>query len=209
MDVHPDNFMGLVASKGTDQVVIIDTHYDSSSWNTVLGTVKNLPVGSKPTAVAFTHKGDKALVLNSNGTLSLVDTSGGIDTWAVTRTINVGKDPKAVAFAEYDWHAYVTNSGDGTVSVIDLRAGDNFFTVVPPRSDAPPMPLYGTVKVGDSPQDVFINLGERVAAYVVNMGSNTISIIDDQPDNPTFNTVIHTVPLGAGKSPIGIILTEP
>jgi YVTN family beta-propeller protein len=203
MDVHPDNFYALVASRGTDQVAIVDTHYDRETWNSVVGSVQGLPAGSNPNAVAFTHVGDRALILNGNascgltptgvGSLSLVDTSGDYSTWHVINTIPVGACPMAVAFAEHDLHAYVTNSNGGTVSVIDL----NSFTVLT------------TVTVGANPQDVFINLGERVAAYVTNMGSDTISIIDDQPDNPTFNTVIATVTLPPGSKPVGIILTEP
>jgi YVTN family beta-propeller protein len=193
LDVHPDNFYGIVASKGTNELVIVDTHYDRETWNQVVGFVHGLPAGSNPNAVAFSHKGDRAYSLNSNGIVSKIDTSGAINTWKVMGTISVGKDPKAMAFSELDLHAYVTNSGDGTVSVIRLSD----FTLV------------DTVKVGDNPQDIFINLGERVAAYVVNTGSDTISIIDDQPQNPTFNKVLDTVKLPPGSKPVGIILTEP
>jgi YVTN family beta-propeller protein len=203
LDVHPNTFVGYVASKGTDQVVMIDTHYDRITWNQVLGPIP-LPAGSGPNAVGFTHAGDRALVLNSNNTVTVLDTR----TNAILRTIPVGRAPMAVAYNEGDQHAYVTNSGDGTVSVIDLIAtSPTYLTVLRPPAGAPPMPPGGTVKVGNNPQDVFINLGERVAAYVVNKGSNSISIIDDQPYSPTFNTVLDTI--AVGTAPVGIILTEP
>jgi YVTN family beta-propeller protein len=210
LDVHPDNFEGYVSSKDTDQVVIIDTHYDRTTWNMVLGTIQ-LPTGSGPVAVGFTHRGGRALVMNSNNTVTVLDTL----TKAILKTIPVGTAPMAVAFNEGDQHAYVTNSGDGTVSVIDLRPtigvqpNPAYLTVVAPHRSSPLLPFDGrrTVKVGDNPQDVFINLGERVAAYVVNKGSNSISIIDDQPYNDTFNSVLDTIKVGT--APVGIILTEP
>jgi YVTN family beta-propeller protein len=206
LDVHPDTFVGLVANRDADEVVIIDTHYDRTTWNTVRGRI-SLPTGSAPNAVFFTHKGDRALVLNSNGTVTILNTAG--SDYSIQQTIAVGRGAMAAAFAERDLHAYVTNSLDGTVSVIDMTT----LTVLAPSQDAPPIadPLIQnwTVQVGLNPQDVFINLGERVAAYVVNTGSNTISIIDDQPPNSTFNTVIHTVQLAPGSAPVGIILTEP
>jgi YVTN family beta-propeller protein len=224
IDVHPDNFLGLVAIKDSNKVGIIDTHYDSPTWNQIVGYVTGLPGGSNPTAVAFTHIGNRALVMNSNGTVSLVDTSGDPDScrqgtcsWSVLQTITVGNGPMAVAFNEHDEDAYVTNSGDGTVSVIQMSD----FTVLPPPPhvdglpDPPAVPAgcHCTLLVGSNPQDVFINLGERVAAYVTNKGSGTVSIIDDQPYNPTFNRVLDTVALPwvgpNAPMPIGIILTEP
>jgi YVTN family beta-propeller protein len=210
LDVHPDTFVGLVASKNTNEVVMFDTHYDNQTWNSVLGRV-TLPVGSCPVAVAFTHRGTRALVMNSNHTLSLLNTSG--NRYRHIKTIRVGRGPVAVAFSELDEFAYVVNSLDGTVSVI--RMSD--FSVLPPPAGSPPMPAKGTIKVGSNPQDIFINLGERSGAYVTNKSDNTVSIIDVMRGSPGFNRVVETVnlinvnhnPPTPESTPVGIIITEP
>ncbi|MDC0763351.1 YncE family protein [Brevibacillus sp. AG] len=93
-------------------------------------------------------------------------------------------------------YAYVTNSGTldnlgNTVSVIDTATN----TVI-------------TIQVGVGPAGVGIGrtpVGTSV--YVLNSGDNTISVIDADPDSPTFNTVITTITKGVGNSPSDADLT--
>jgi YVTN family beta-propeller protein len=220
LDVHPDTFVGLVAVKSTQEVVAFDTHYDhfgndGDTWNTVLARIPiPLPQGYGPLAVAFTHDGTRALVLNSNGTVRIIQTitnptGEGLTFNLLPGIIQVGKYPTAVAFNELDEYAYVVNSRSNTVSAIDLSDpfGANAVTTIP---------------VGKNPQDIFINLGERVAAYVTNKCDGTVSIIDVLAGSPGFNTVVETVQLvnitacnpavavcPREIAPVGLILTEP
>ncbi len=218
LDVHPDEFLAYVACTDSNEVIIIDVHQDLagggtpssganngnagsgqnqsgggsggqvSTWNTIVGRI---PLPRGPIGVGMTHFGHRAFVLNSDNTVSIIDTKLGSTTrHQVLITIPVGRGPAAVAFNELDTHAYVTNSLDGTVSVIELATN----TVVK------------TIPVGSNPQDIFINLGERTAAYVANKGDGTVSLIDVQK-GPTFNTVLDTVTVEA--APIGLIITEP
>jgi len=83
--------------------------------------------------------------------------------------------------------AYVANSGDGTVSVIDTTTRK----------------LVATIPVGRGGDGVAVTPdGKR--AYVANSGSNTVSVIDT-----ASNTVVGTVPVGNGPSAVGIVPAPP
>ena len=81
-------------------------------------------------------------------------------TGAVTRTIPVGDAPDAVAVDPATHTVYVTNHGDGTVSVIDAATGK----------------VTGTIPVGSLPNAVAVDPGTHTA-YVTNYGDNTLSVI--------------------------------
>jgi YVTN family beta-propeller protein len=141
---------------------------------------------------------------SGDNTVSVLDTQPGSPSYhTILANIPVGKGPLTVAFGPVDSVAYVTNSLEDTVSVIDTASNT----------------VMATVKVGQNPQHVFINLGERTAAYVANKGSNTISIVDIQAANPTFDTVLdsdgcspakgHPCSQAVGVAPVGVVLTEP
>ena len=76
--------------------------------------------------------------------------------------------------------AYITNSGDNTVSVLDT-ATNTVVTIVP---------------VGSSPVGVAVHPAETFV-YVANRGDNTVSIL-----NTTTNTVMATV--SVASSPVGV-----
>lgn len=93
--------------------------------------------------------------------------------------IQVGTHPIGVAVNNRSRTAYVANSGDDTVSVIDLNNNK----------------VTGTIPVGDDPHGVGIGLDGSV--YVLNSGSNTVSVI-----NPATNKVTATIPVG--KNPVEV-----
>lgn len=76
--------------------------------------------------------------------------------------------------------AYITNSGSGTVSVLDVATNS----------------VVGTVLVGNLPAGVAVN-ASATRVYVTNQGSNSVSVIDT-----SSNAVIATI--GVGSFPIGI-----
>ena len=77
-------------------------------------------------------------------------------------TLAVGDAPQWIALDPPRAKAFVTNEGDGTVSVIDTAAG----TVDPAAIQVGPQPLTITVHEG------------AAKAYVYNAGDGTISVID-------------------------------
>lgn len=87
---------------------------------------------------------------------------------------------------------YVTNSGDGTVSVAD------------PVTDT----VIATLSVGADPRAVAVNPASP-RAYVANLGSNTVSVIDTDA-NTVVNTIgVGTSPFGAAVNPSGTRLYVP
>ena len=231
LDVHPSNFRMYVACTGSNEIVVIDTHQDLSgggtpgggaqngnggsgqtggngtnqgaagggNWNKILGRIK-LPAGTNPTNVGVSHAGHRAYVLSANGTVTIIDTTvKGLagQYHPIIATVTVGSNPTSIAFSEHDAHAYVTNAGSGSVSVITVKSSSLLTTVW----------LAAINPALKNPQDIFINLGERTAAYVANMGDGTVTLIDVQPGNPTFNTILDTVTVGT--APQGLIITEP
>ncbi|MEV6768064.1 protein kinase [Nocardia sp. NPDC051030] len=92
----------------------------------------------------------------------------------VTATIEIGLRPKAIAVDPDNHIAYATNSGDGTVSIIDTTANT----------------LYSNLDVGKGPQGVAIDPTTQTA-YVVNGDELSVSVIETRS-----NTVTSTLPLG-------------
>jgi YVTN family beta-propeller protein len=82
--------------------------------------------------------------------------------------------------------AYVTNSGDGTVSAFDTASGA----------------VVANVVVGKEPVDVAI-APDGTRAYVANKGSNTVSVIDTASQSVGANVAVGKEPDGIAVSPNG------
>ncbi|HEY4005070.1 MAG TPA: caspase family protein [Pseudonocardia sp.] len=100
----------------------------------------------------------------------------------VVASVPVGHQPGRVAVTPDGRHAYITDYGANTVSVIDTA--DNA--------------LAATIRVGQKPTVVAVAPDGR-RAYVTNSGADTVSVID-----VAGNAVTDTVPV---KQPTGIAVT--
>ena len=116
--------------------------------------------------------------------LALAGSSSGpaAATPVVTETIGVGDSPIGVAVSPDGTRAYVTNDGDGTVSVIDTSTN----TVI------------DTIPVGSNPRGVAVS-PDGTRAYVTNDGDGTVSVIDT-----STNTVIDTIPVGSNPRGVAV-----
>jgi YVTN family beta-propeller protein len=83
-------------------------------------------------------------------------------------------------------NAYVANSGDGTVSVVDAKTNA----------------VVGAVAVGGAPVDVAIT-PDGTRAYVANKGSNTVNVIDTATNAVVANVVVGKEPVGIAVAPNG------
>ncbi len=83
---------------------------------------------------------------------------------------------------------YVTNEDSDNVSVVNRQTGE----------------VSATVMVGNKPRGIAVSEGnERSKVYVVNSGSNSISVID-----PTTNTIDNEIPIRFGKKPVDIAVAR-
>jgi uncharacterized protein (TIGR02145 family) len=107
--------------------------------------------------------------------------------------VGSGSKPRDAAL-DYDGvNAYVTNSGDNTVSVITNLDGSD------PTQGAY---LLTSIQVGTTPMKISINpTGTR--AYVTNFDSRNVSVIDLTDANGTKNEVVKTI--NVGVNPYGIV----
>jgi YVTN family beta-propeller protein len=149
---------------------------------TVASVVKQIPLpGSGADAIAIDSS--VAYVVNGGaaGTVSVFD----LTTDTVSKTIDVGTAPIAVAADSVTHTAYVVNSGAGTVSVIDEASAS----------------VVATVTVGTKPVAIAVD-PTRHLAYVVNNEANSVSILDE-----TTNTVSATLPVGPGPVAVAVDTT--
>jgi YVTN family beta-propeller protein len=113
-----------------------------------------------------------------------VGTRSNVAGFSVLQAVAVGQQPRAVAIDPERDLAVVTNSGSGSVSLINLNTGT----------------VTATVPVGTNPQGVAIYVrGGR--AVVSNRGSGTASVVD-----LAGGTVVETVKVGS--EPLGVAVDE-
>ncbi len=101
-----------------------------------------------------------------------------VEDFTVVQTIPVGSTPVGVAVDTERDLAVVTNSGDGTASLVSLAQGPDSPLSLGPVGELP----YSPVQVGTAPEGVAVlpNLG---IAVVANNGSNDATAIDETGTN--------------------------
>lgn len=134
----------------------------TSTEDSNYATHTTIDLGGTPTNVALSANGDRAFVV-VNGSVEIVDL--GSTTPVVTAIIPVGGNPNIIAASADGTRAYVTNSADGTVSIIEANS----------RSGG--TPSVKTVAVGGNPTGISVN-SSGTRAYVADTASGTVSIID-------------------------------
>lgn len=191
--VTPDGIRVYVGNSADNTISVIDTRS-----NTVIDLI-TLESGSIPIDVPFgitianTPVGIRAYVANKgDNTVLEIDADPNSPTFnTVIDTITVGISPTDVAITPDGTTLYVTNelSGDaplfGDVTIFDIATRNQ-----------------NTIKVGLRPEGIGTAntpLGPRV--YVSLPFARQISVIDADPNSPTFETVIATISKGVGGFP--------
>jgi YVTN family beta-propeller protein len=175
--VSPNGDFAYVSDFSDDRVYVIRT-----SDNTVIdmdpiedGT-QGIQVGRLPIGVSVTPNGDYVYVSNSmSGTVSVIRTSDNtvIDMDPIedgTQGVKVGNEPSGVSVTPNGKYVYVSNSGDGTVSVI--RTSDNTVIDTDPSTVA-----IDPIKVGNQPYGGIAVSPDGKSVYVGNYGSGNVSVI--------------------------------
>ncbi len=171
---------------------VIDTDPNSPTFDTVIGSVTGV---YNSTGLAITPDGLLAYFVRYNtSSLEAVDIMLGSPTYntIIGTVTGLGVSPVQIDIVPDGKRAYVTANG-GIVNEVNIDpASPDYHTVT------------STIQVGASPWGVQTSAdGERV--YVANAGSATVSVIDNDPNSPTFNTVIDTV-VGLGSGPFRIAI---
>ncbi|MGH2889135.1 MAG: PKD domain-containing protein, partial [Solirubrobacteraceae bacterium] len=214
--ITPDGRFAYVANFGSGTVSVIDT-----GTNSVVGAP--ITVGAKPDGIAIAPDGGHAFVAQQGNDISIVDTA----TKAVVGSVPDSLGPSQISIGPRGGRAFVTNSGSSSVSAFSPSTGGLIGSPIPvgPQPSgiavAPNGVLAYAAGYGDGTLRAIrtslgapalaplsgLNQPEGVAirpdgarGYVTNRGGASVSIID-----PTSNTLVGTIPVGA--SPAGIAIT--
>lgn len=212
--IHPDGRTLYVANTALNSVSVID----ASSFQ----TVQVVPVGQRPVALAVDPRGTRLLVANMGShTVSAIDTRRNL----VTTTIPVEFQPTWVAMDPAGTRAFVTHLRSPRIAIISLATlrverkvslgsanallpddatGRAFVAVVPQNRlsffDLNVDGELDSVKVGEDPYRLALDV-DRAKVYVVNRGSNSVTVVDRNT-----RRVRTEVPMG--KDPYGIAIVR-
>ena len=136
-----------------------------SNWAGRLPQAGDATDGSNPVVV------DPATGIASNGTVSVYDTTA----QAVTRTIEVGLHPSALALSPDGSRLYVANSNSDSISVVDTArdAVESTIDVRPKKTE----------RLGSSPNALAVSQDGRTL-YVANGGNNAIAVVEPRSGDP-------------------------
>ena len=165
---------------GSSQVVLDGTAVPTTLVNSRQVTAA-IPAASLATARRY-------VVYVQNGT-AISNVTG----LTVIQPVTVGSTPVGVAVDSNLNQAVVTNSGSGTISLVNLLTG----ALISPQSPS----FFDT---GTTPYGVAI-LGRTGQAVVANFGSNDVTVLDEKGLNGVFNSPI-TLPIEGGTQPIGVAI---
>lgn len=152
-----------------------------------------------PTGIGVSADESRVYVLGADeatglGSVTTVDPSllslTGASLGAVLATTQVGQGGSAIG-VDPTGRVYVANAEDDTISVINPATNN----------------LVTTIAVGGRPTAIAFGPGPNgnsSYAYVANFLSNSVSVIDTNPDSPQFNTVVANITVGGEPSGITV-----
>lgn len=109
-----DELRLLVSMPQAGRVAVVDT----SSWK----VLENLDVGPLPTRVALQPDGQYAWIVHDPaGSSGRALNAISVETRQVVATVAIGRGPHEITFRADSRFVFVTNTDDGTVSVVDTR----------------------------------------------------------------------------------------
>ena len=183
ISISPDGNTVYVANRDANSVSIVDA-------TDLTASAVHVPVGTNPEGVSVSSDGSKVYIVNEGSdNISILNTA----TNTVTGTIPIGDSPEGFGqfitplitselILDLDPHAYVSNSDDDNVSVINTQINKK----------------VASISVGDYPEGVAVHPdGSKI--YVSNLNSNNLSVIEQ-------STGIVEATIAIGQKPLGICL---
>jgi DNA-binding beta-propeller fold protein YncE len=152
---------------------------------------------------ALTRAGVQAISITPDGTrayISVPSTNAvlafDLQRRSLIRSIPVGLRPQAIAILPDGSRAYVANTGSNDLSVIDVDPASPTYNRA---LQGPGLPI----KVGVGPVSLVASgIGPQV--LVLNSGDATLSFVDADPGDATFNRVTSTAGAGSGGHQVAI-----
>jgi YVTN family beta-propeller protein len=147
-------------------------------------TTPSLALSTHSSPIAITSDDKFVWVVNrENDSVSVLKVQN--DTNTKEKEITVGDEPRCVALTPDDAKVYVTNTVDGTVSVINANTRH----------------VIKTIKVGTEPVGCALT-PDGTRLYVANQSSDSVSVINTENDKVVYTTK------DVGPKPRGIAITE-
>lgn len=175
-----------VANSGSNTVSVINSTTDKVIATVNVGTSpQSVAVGPSTFTPPYTPPYTVFVTNYGSDTISIIALTSPFETYPVT-TVTVGSNPWGVAVNPVTNVVYVTNSGSGTVSVLN---GSTYATL-------------STVTVGGTPEGIAINPDSSVA-YIANPASNTVTLLNLK-DNEVISSSSPQAPIPVGQSPWGV-----
>ena len=192
----PDGSLAYITAFGSVAVIDTATHtfIDANPATPAVDNI-SVPGGGSVTSVAFSPDGSFAYVTNTGSrTVTVIDTATHtrVDINPATPTVDripVGDNPISVVFSPDGRIAYVSNSGSGTVSVIDT-ATHAVIDADPTTPTVDPIPIgFGAGQTVFSPDGSLAYLTEpdSQSIYVIDIATHTV--IDTNPATPEVDTI--------------------
>lgn len=150
IDVNREKKLLLISNMGNDSITLI--YYGEK------GFVKNVRVGEYPTKALFTVDGRYILVCESNigsdfrGSLGIVS----LKNFHLLYRISLGNSPVDMYCDEK--YCYVSNFGDGTVSIVDINYYEELKCIITGGMPRGIKKLGNNIYVGDNYNDLLIKI---------------------------------------------------
>lgn len=174
-----------IPNSGDGTVSVIDTRTATAVATVEIG----VPEGSNVAGVAVTPDGVEGWVVtqafepaSTTGAIVAISLASGV----ASAPISVGVAPQAIAITPDGTKAYVTNSGDNTVSVISVALHR----------------VVATIPVGNQPLRVAVR-PDGAKVYVTNYADETVSVISTATDRVLTTVQLKGNPIGVAFSPDG------
>src|SRR5579863_430480 len=166
---------------GTDSVVVINTATNAKT-NTIL-TANGTSTFNGGYGIVFAPAPPPSAYIPNYTTNNVSVISTGSQ--SVSSTISVGTGPIGSAVSPDGATAYVTNSGSGTVSIINTATS-----------------AVSSLTVGSSPHGVAFTPDSKYV-YVANTGGDTVSMIS----TGSSPSVVATISFASGAQPLGVAIS--
>ena len=169
----------------TGSISVVDT--------SALAAINTTCVGPNPVSFAQLPNGTKIYIANQgDNSISIFDPDADAVTATITQSMGLGLNPVFVVATADSGYVFVVNKGDGT--------NPGSLSIITTSNDV----VAQSIPLGVAPSYAYID-PNLLRLYVVNTGSNSVTVLDlgtfNLNNNPSLNTLAI---VSVGSGPVGI-----